>query len=212
MNGINWYQDPKSILEYLAQRDDKLIPVIRRFGAPAFRNEEDYFMSLLRSIVHQQLSGKAAGAIYTRLRTFFKNEHITPSMILSTKDQDLRKLGLSKSKTSYAKTLAEAFRNDEIPQVQFRNMTDEDRYIELMKLKGIGRGTVDMFLIFTLKRPDVFPKSDSGIRRGFQILYNLDERPNDELMGRKSERWRPFRTVVSRYLWMIVDNGLNKEV
>jgi DNA-3-methyladenine glycosylase II len=207
LSADNWISRIDAIVDYLVDKDISLKPLVERFGTPSIRGEKDYFTSLVRAIVHQQLSGKAAGTIYRRLKSLFPNGEMSPSTMLKIKHEQLRTVGLSMSKTLYIKELAKTFVSNLIPTNNFSNMTDSEISDELTKIKGIGQWTTDMFLIFTLKRPDVFPINDVGIQKGFEILYDLTSTPTKDQMTSQSTKWKPYRTVVSLYLWQIVDDG-----
>ena len=178
------------------------------FDIPKLKIENNYFLSLCRSIIYQQISGKAAKTISDRFLALFRSGiNIQPTEVLDIDINSLYSVGLSRQKASYMKNIAEAFESKLINDENFLMMNDEDILKELTMIKGVGRWTAEMFLIFTLRRSDVFPVTDLGVQKGFQILYSLDELPNIDHMNKKAEKWEPYRTIVTLYLWYAVDGA-----
>lgn len=175
-------------------------------GKPGYRRSSDAFVSLAKSIVYQQLSGKAAGTIWGRFVALYPKGIPTPKAVIKTPLPKLRKVGLSGQKASYIKDLAKKFINGTINSKLFATMTDEEIREHVITVKGIGRWTADMFLMFTLNRPDVLPTGDLGIQKGFKKLFNLRSLPSPTHMERLALPWAPYRTVASWYLWRLVDN------
>jgi len=173
----------------------------RRRGRPP-----DAYGALLRSIVGQQLSTKAARTIYERMLQLYDGEAPTPQQIIDTNPDDLRAAGLSRAKAAYLRSLAEHIVDGELPVDDLAELTDDQVYETLTAVKGLGRWTVDMFLIFHLGRPDVLPVGDLGIRRAVQIQYGLEDLPNPAELERIAEPWRPHRSLASLYLWESLDN------
>ncbi len=201
--------DISASLDHLRKVDLRLGRLIDEFGPPDFIPEDNYFESLVRSIVFQQLSGKAANTIYRRFLALFKgNGYPTPKDVLAVPFEKLRSVGLSNQKSTYIRDLSEKWLNGEIDLSDFDAMSDAEVSIELIKVKGIGQWTADMFLMFTLNRPDVFPLNDLGIQKGFMRLRELAEMPSHSTMEKEAEKWRPYRTVAAWYLWKIVDGPL----
>ena len=150
----------------LLNRDEKMRVLIKKFGWPDFDPKQDYFQSLLRSIVFQQLSGKAANTIYGRLINLIpKHATLSPEEVLKMDKDDMRGAGLSFQKISYVKNLSKFFGDNTFNKKEVERMTDEEISIELTQIKGIGQWTVDMFLMFTLNRPDIMPYTDLGIQK-----------------------------------------------
>ena len=162
---------------------------------------EDPFLSLTESIVSQQLSVKVSDVIFARLQSLFPNRTITPEAILEIKDQSIRDVGLSWAKISYIKDLAKKTLDREIKLDSINDLRDEEIINELTKVKGIGRWTVEMFLIFNLGRMDIFSFGDLGLSRAIQRLYGLNNLPTKEEAERISGVWKPYRSIASRYLW-----------
>jgi DNA-3-methyladenine glycosylase II len=178
-----------------------LNPTQRRRGRPP-----DAYGALLRSIVGQQLSTKAARTIYERVAALYGGNTPTPQQIIDTDPEALRAAGLSRAKAAYLRSLAEHIVDGELPVDHLAELSDEDVYEVLIAVKGLGRWTVDMFLMFHLGRPDILPVGDLGIRRAIQIQYGLDELPHAAEMERIAEGWRPHRTLACLYLWESLDN------
>ena len=174
----------------------------RKRGRPA-----DAYGALVRSITGQQLSTKAAATIYGRLTELYGGRTPTPQEILDTDPQELRGVGLSNAKAAYLRDLAEHIVDGELPIDDLAELSDTEVYERLIAVKGLGRWTVDMFLIFHLGRRDILPVGDLGIRKAMQIQYGLDELPKPATMEQIAEAWRPQRTLASLYLWESLDNS-----
>ena len=168
-----------------------------RAGRPA-----DHYGALVRSIVGQQLSTRAARAIYTRLTDRFGGRTPTPAEVREDDPDELRQAaGLSHAKVEYLRSLAEHVLDGRLELEKLDNLPDEQIIAELTAVKGLGTWSADMFLMFHLQRPDVLPVGDLGIRRAVMLRYGLKELPDPETMERIAEPWRPHRTLASRYLW-----------
>jgi 3-methyladenine DNA glycosylase/8-oxoguanine DNA glycosylase len=194
----------KKALKHLS-KDPKMNSLINIYSIPTFNETSDYFNALSRSIIFQQLSGKAAETIYNRYLNLFKNRCPTPEEVIDFDVTILRSAGISQQKTEYLKGLARYFSKQE-NKIDFIQLTGTAVFNELIKLKGIGQWTIDMFLMFTLHRVDILPVTDLGIQKGFKILFGLDYLPSNEYMVNKSNPWRPYRTIASFYLWRVVDD------
>ena len=198
-NGIN----------LLSLNDPNLKRLFNTFDIPELDIEKNYFWSLCRSIIYQQISGKAAKTISDRFIALFPSEkNFNPKEVLDIDIDNLYTVGLSKQKASYIKNIAVAYDRNFINENNFSLMTDTEIIKQLTNIKGIGRWTVEMFLIFTLRRSDVFPVTDLGVQKGFQIFYSLDELPSIDLMNQKAKKWRPYRTIVTLYLWHAVEGSI----
>jgi 3-methyladenine DNA glycosylase/8-oxoguanine DNA glycosylase len=165
------------------------------------------FESLTHAIIHQQLSGKAAGTILERFKLLFPdNEFPTPAQIAKTSPDKLRSAGLSRPKAGYIIDLAERCEAALLPSLDDCEILSDDAIIaKLTEIKGIGRWTAEMFLIFNLGRPDVLPVHDLGVRRGFQLTYRKRKMPEPERLDDYGRRWGPHRTMAARYLWRAAD-------
>jgi DNA-3-methyladenine glycosylase II len=173
----------------------------RKRGRP-----DDAYGTLVRSITGQQLSTKAAATIYGRLTELYGGRTPTPQEILDTDPSALRAVGLSNAKAAYLRDLAAHIVDGELPVDRLAEMPDAEVYERLTAVKGLGRWTVDMFLMFHLSRPDILPVGDLGIRKAIQIRYGLQELPKAAEMEQIAEAWRPHRTLASLYLWESLDN------
>ena len=166
----------------------------------------DPFQALLRAIVGQQLSTKAARSIWERVAETLGSQTPTPAQVLAHDPDGLRGAGLSRSKVSFMRDLADRIENGRLDLESLKDLSDEDVIADLIEVKGIGQWTAEMFLMFHLARPDVVSMGDLGIRRAIQIAYGLDELPGPTEMERISEPWRPHRTLACLYLWRSLDN------
>ena len=193
-------------LRHLSHADKRMEKLIDKFGPPNFNLMNNYYESLVRSIVYQQLSGKAASIIYERfLDLFVFDIYPKPKDVLEVSIETLRSSGLSYQKVNYIRDLSEKWQDGTMNLTDIDSMTDEEISSELIKVKGIGQWTADMFLMFTLGRPDVFPFGDLGIQKGVMILTNMNRLPTQKEMERKTKKWQPYRTVAAWYLWKLVD-------
>ncbi len=197
--------DIKKGIKHLRSSDADLASIIKEYPEPQINKTKHHFQSLIKYIVYQQLSTKSAFAIHSRFKNLFSSKVIDPKSVISVPIENLRTIGLSKQKIEYINILAR-----EWPKVNKKfvdiDLLDDD-YIgkELMKIKGIGQWTVDMFLIFSLARQDVFPTGDLVIQKGYAKLYNMKNLPSKEDMLKKSEKWKPYRTLACLYLWDMID-------
>lgn len=192
-------------LAHLRIADSKIGQLIDAFGEPDFGRETNYFESLVRAMVYQQLSGKSAATIYRRFKNLFEGDHYpTPKEVLNKSHDELRSAGLSGQKAGYVHNIAEAFSNGSVPE-HLEELSDNDVRNHLTAIKGVGPWTAEMFLMFTLQRPDILPVTDLGIQKGMQLFCKLDELPTMEFMLKTSQLWRPYRTLASWYLWRLVE-------
>jgi DNA-3-methyladenine glycosylase II len=166
----------------------------------------DAYEAIARAIVGQQLSTKAARSIWERLVAPFGGSFPAPARLIATEPESLREAGLSWSKVGFLRDLAERIENGSLDLDGLAELADEDVIAGLTEIKGIGRWTAEMFLIFHLARPDVVSTGDLGIRRAVQIAYGLDDLPGPHDLERIAEPWRPHRTLACLYLWRSLDN------
>jgi 3-methyladenine DNA glycosylase/8-oxoguanine DNA glycosylase len=205
--------DPDVAAEHLRAADPVLARAIEEIGP--FRIEprgSSVFVALARAIVYQQLAGRAAAAIYARVCALFPEGEPTPDQTLDASDEELRGAGLSRSKMLSLRDLARRASGGEIPApAEIHDMDDEAIIERLMQIRGIGRWTAEMLLIFHLRRPDVLPVDDYGVRKGFAIAYDRDL-PSPKELAAYGERWKPYRTVASWYLWRVVERATARNV
>ena len=200
--------DPQEAMRTLCKNDSILGRLIQRAGPIAIDPPKrlNPFDALLRSIIYQQLSGKAAAAIHTRVRALFSGQNITPEQMLAMDDQRLRNAGMSRAKVAAANDLARKTIDGLIPSAsRLRDLSDADIVAHLTRVHGIGEWTVHMFLMFQLGRPDVLPTKDLGVRKGFMLTYGWDALPTEKELATYCERWKPYRSVGSWYMWRAVE-------
>jgi DNA-3-methyladenine glycosylase II len=193
----------------LMRRDPVMRAIIIKYGPCGIRSdrEADIFCGLIESIVSQQLSTKAAATIYGRLRALMPDGGTpTPYAMLPLADDALRGVGLSRQKISYVRDLSHRVMDGSLKTDAFAAMTDEEVVAQLTQIKGIGQWTADMILIFRLARPDVLPVGDLGIVKAVQKAYGLRKTPDAKRLLKIGERWRPYRSVASWYLWRSLEN------
>ena len=201
--------DPEEAVRAIARADAKLAKVIEKAGPLGLRPRptSSTFEALAESIVYQQLSGKAAATIHARVRALFPARRgLRPEDIAAAPPAALRGAGLSESKMLSLKDLAARTLAGEIPSFKkLATMSDDAVVDALVPVRGIGRWSVEMLLIFRLGRPDVLPVDDYGVRKGFALAYGKKELPTPRALAEHGERWRPFRSVASWYLWRALD-------
>lgn len=201
--------DARQAAAFLSAADQRLARVIEQAGPFSLRPQkmQSPFQALLRAIVYQQLSGKAAATILGRVHDLFPGRRgIHPQAMLDISDELLRQAGMSRAKVLAVKDLAAKTLEGTVPTLaRLRKMDDDEIVSRLVSVRGIGRWTVEMLLIFRLGRPDVLPAADLGVRRGFMLTYKKRQMPPPTDILRHGERWRPYRSVASWYLWRSVD-------
>lgn len=192
----------------LARRDPVLRDLMRAHGpcGLAARQHANPFKALVRAIVGQQLSAKAAATIFSRFEGLFE-AFPTPSQVRAVPDERLRAVGLSSQKLGYLRDLCRRIEEGQLPLDVFDRMDDESVVETLTQVKGIGRWTAEMFLIFRLQRPDVLPLGDLGIVKAVQRAYKLRKAPSADRLTRIGEAWRPYRSVACWYLWASLNNA-----
>jgi len=200
--------DVEEAVRVLSKSDRQLGQLIKRVGPVAIDPPKrlNVFEALMRSIVYQQLSGKAAGTIHGRVRALFPGRTVKPEQMLTMPDDVLREAGMSRAKVAAVKDLAEKTLADMIPSgAQLRKLSDEAIVERLTQVRGIGVWTVQMLLMFQLGRPDVLPVKDLGVRKGFMLTYGLGAMPTEGMMVDHCACWEPFRSVGSWYMWRAVE-------
>ena len=191
----------------ILRKDPKMAALIKAHGAPEitkWHGNVSIFESLLRSIVYQQLSGKAAGTIHARVLAYFSGKP-SPAALLKISRPRLRKAGLSAQKVEYVRDLAKKSLDGTIDEKQFPKMSSQEIIDHLVQVKGIGEWTAQMMLIFKLHRLDILPVGDLAIRNAFRDVYGLKKTPNKQAMEKIAAPWRAHASVASWYLWRSTD-------
>ena len=189
--------------KYLKKKDKKLGFIIDSYPDDFLFSKSDPFLTLARSIVGQQISVKAAQSVWNKL--IIKIGKVSPEIIKKTHSNKLKSAGLSRQKVLYLKNLADAFNNKKVKINSWVKMSDEEIILDLIKIKGIGRWTAEMFLIFNLCRADVFPLEDIGMIKGLCKLYNLKYPLSRKKIEKIGNKWKPYRSVATWYLWRLLD-------
>lgn len=194
----------------LMRRDPVLADIIRRAGPcglGAVREAFDPFQMLVRAIVSQQLSAKASTTIHGRLVALMPGSNPTAAALAQLTDEQLRTAGISRQKAGYLRDLSDKVATGAVPLGDLDVMTDDDVIASLTRVKGIGRWTAEMFLIFRLLRPDVLPVDDLGIVMAVKKAYGLRKAPTPDRLRKLAEPWRPYRSIACWYLWRSLDNA-----
>ena len=196
-------------LLHLKKIDPILAEVIAEVGPCRFtpRTDGTHFDAVARAIVFQQLSGRAASTILGRVHGVFGGRAPTPTELLAVADEPLRAAGLSRQKIGYVRDLAARVSSGEVAMERLHELGDEEVIEALVRVKGVGVWTAQMFLIFRLGRMDVLPVADLGIKKGIQRAFRLPELPSQSEVARIGERWSPYATIASWYLWRSLDGA-----
>jgi DNA-3-methyladenine glycosylase II len=199
----------RAALSHLRRADPVLGEIIARVGTPPPppRRTGTHYDALVRAIVYQQLSGKAAGTIHRRFCALYPKRRPRAELVLATSDDALRGAGLSRQKIGYLRDLSARVANGSLPLAHLGRLPDDEIIAQLIQVKGIGRWTVQMFLMFRLGRPDVLPELDLGIQNALQRAYGLKQRPTPKDVLRLGEKWRPHATTACWYMWRSLENG-----
>jgi DNA-3-methyladenine glycosylase II len=196
----------KRALTHLKKADPVLAAIIDRVGPFKLEYREPIFQTLVRSIVYQQLSGKAALTIFNRLAAAANADPLTPESILKLRPARMRALGLSAQKMNYIRELARMTKRGEVDFTRVAALDDAGVVEHLTRVKGVGVWTVHMFLIFALRRPNVLPTGDLGVRAAIKKAYNLADLPKPDEMERLAAAWHPYCSVAAWYLWRSLEN------
>ena len=196
---------PTKVKKHFQKVDKNLYTLACSFDDISIGHSENYFLSLCREIITQQLAGGAARAIFGRFEKLFKNWKVLPEMILSLSDQTIRDTGASWAKVKYIKDLAQCVVTKKVYLENLHDLSDKDVIQELIKVKGIGPWTAEMFLMFSLGREDVFSYGDLGLRHALQKLYKLKKEPTIKQMEKITSKWSPYRTYGALLLWRSLD-------
>lgn len=203
--------DREAAVAHLRAADSVLARIIDAAGPFTMEPGDGIFRALSRAIFFQQLAGAAARAIMNRVLAALGTDDrrwYTPHVFLEATDDELRAAGLSRQKLVYLRDLAAKFASGELTEEDFHHLEDEEVITKASSVKGIGRWTAEMLLIFTLDRPDVLPVDDLGVRRGMQISYGLQELPKPDEMRRIAGPWQPYRSAGTWYMWRSLGSDL----
>lgn len=196
-------------IQHLSDCDPDWAKLIGRVGPCGLtqKDQREPYQALLSAVAHQQLHGRAAEAILKRFYALYPNNAFpTPAQVLKSSDEDLRACGFSSNKITCIKGIAENALTGVIPSYQeAQTLNDEALITRLTPLRGIGRWTVEMLLMFTLDRPDVLPVDDFGVREGWRVLKGLEKQPTPKMLKTIGEAWKPYRSVAAWYLWRAAD-------
>jgi DNA-3-methyladenine glycosylase II len=197
---------------HLRRVDPKLGVAMQLVGRCKFepRTEGSHFELVARSIVYQQLSGNAAATIHSRFKSLFPDERPEPALLHEMDFEHLRRVGLSRQKAAYLKDLARCVVQQEIAIESLHELSDEEVIEALTSVKGVGRWTAQMFLMFRLGRLDVLPDTDLGIQKGVQRVFGLRALPTPERVRKIGAKWAPYRSIASWYLWRVLDLPVEK--
>lgn len=194
-------------LKHFKKVDPVLYKIALKIKLEEHPKPDDYFVDLVDSIISQQLSGKAATTIFGRFKKLFPGEKITPENLVKLDTEKIRGAGISYSKISYIKGVANEIINNKLDLKSLDKLTDEEVINELVKLKGIGKWTAEMFLMFTLGRADVFSAGDLGLQNAMIKIYKLEGNLDKNKLLQISEKWSPHRTFASRILWRSLEKN-----
>jgi DNA-3-methyladenine glycosylase II len=199
----------RAAIAHLKRADPVMAELIARVGPCRLetRRTGTHYDALVRSIVYQQLSGKAAGTILRRFCELYPGKRPRAELVLTTEEALLRGAGLSRQKMGYLRDLSARVADRSLPLAHLGRLADDAIIEHLVQVKGIGRWTVQMFLMFRLGRPDVLPELDLGVQNAIHRAYGLKKRPTPKDVLRIGERWRPYASVASWYLWRSLENG-----
>jgi DNA-3-methyladenine glycosylase II len=192
-------------VEFL-KKDPQLATIINRVGNYQVKITRNRYRALVEAIITQQLSGSAADSIIKKFKSLYNSSFPRPIAVIKTSDSKLRKTGLSKMKILYIKELSKKIESRELNIRAISKLSDEQVIEKLTMVKGIGIWTAEMFLIFSLGRLDVLPVGDLGLRKGIQQMFSLQEVPKADYIEKVAEKWKPYRTIATWYLW----KSLNK--
>ncbi|MBO6489697.1 MAG: DNA-3-methyladenine glycosylase 2 family protein [Pelagibacteraceae bacterium] len=199
---VYWYKAKK----ILSRRDPILRKIIKKFNKGSLTTRDDPFFSLCRTIVGQQISTKAADSIWLKFETKSK-KRIKPHIILKLSSRSLKKVGLSRQKISYLKNIAKSFKNKSFEIEKLKKMSDEESINYITKLRGLGVWSAQMFLMFNLNRPDIFPITDIGLLKAISKNYKVSYPPSKRFLNKISGLHFGYRTIFTWYMWRSIDSG-----
>ncbi|MDE3094585.1 MAG: DNA-3-methyladenine glycosylase 2 family protein [Chloroflexota bacterium] len=193
--------DAEAARSHLLKADPVMRGIIKRVGPLAIEARGEPYEALLRSVLYQQLAGAAAAAIERRFLALFGGRIPRPEDLAAAPDEALRAAGISRQKASYMHSIAQHFASGELSNRALRRASDNEVIDAVTRIKGIGRWTADMLLMFCLGRPDVLPVGDLGVRNSMRAAYQMDDPPDAETMLQIGDAWRPYRSAGTWYLW-----------
>jgi len=188
-------------IRHLSAADKRWAGLIARVGSYCPSLTPNPFVALIGSIVHQQVSMSAGATIFKRVKALCAGGRLAPRAILDTSEPRLRSAGLSRQKAAYVRNIAESFAARQITTARLRRASDEEVVETVTQIKGVGRWTAEMLLIFSLHRPDVWPVHDLGLQKAAQLFLSMRTPPKPEALQKVGEPWRPYRTYATWYLW-----------
>ena len=191
----------KRIADHLKSRDPQLIPLIEKYPKISLQPSRNYFIDLINSIVGQQLSMKAGDTIWARFAALFKGKPLNPQTVAQKTVEELRTSGVSNSKAQYIKNVGDAFLHHHVTLEKFPDMADEQIIEELVKIKGVGKWTAEMFCIFSLGREDIFSMGDLGLSNALIKMYGGKKPFTKTAIERITNKWSPYRSYASLLLW-----------
>ena len=197
----------KKALLHFKKVDNILYKAAKKVGHVKLYSSSDHFIRLCKSIINQQLSNRVGDVIFKRFEKLF-NKKIKPEKVLQIEEEKIRTIGISYSKIRYLKDLSEKIINKEIVFKELESEKEEIIIEKLTCVKGIGRWTAEMFLMFSLGKPDVFSTGDLGLKNAVQKLYKLKDKPSEKQLKKISSKWSPYRTYASMILWRSLENEL----
>jgi DNA-3-methyladenine glycosylase II len=200
-------EDPA--IRHLICADAQMAELVERVGAYTLELRTDYFATLIRSIIGQQLSAKVARVIWQRFVELCGE--VRPESVLALDEESLRGVGFSRTKVCYIKDLAQKVLDGKLDLETVSSQSDEDIMKALTQVKGIGQWTAEMFMIFSLGRPDIWALDDVGLQRAIKWLHGLSEPPKGDVMKQYGQAWKPYRSVASLYLWEAINRDLVRE-
>jgi DNA-3-methyladenine glycosylase II len=209
---IPWTDKISTAIDYLSNTDPIMADAIKRVGPCTLAPNPNTFETLVDAIISQQISVKAADAIVARLRATTPKGSITPEALLPLEHDALRAVGLSTSKARYVRDLTERVASGQLDLAALEHMEDEEVIKNLVAVKGIGRWTAEMILIFSLGRLDVLPVDDLGFVEGVREAYGLEARPTRKELLERGEAWRPYRSVATWYMWAMREKNMRERI
>lgn len=196
-------------IKHLCKEDKRLARVISSIGTITYSSHEDEYLFLIHEIIEQMLSAKTGTTIFERLSALCNN-HIMPEIITALSDEEIKSIGTSNAKVTYIRSVTEAVNAGVLNFNELCNLTDEEVTKKLMSIRGIGKWTAKMYLIFVLQRDDILPYEDAAFLQAYKWLYNTTDISKDSIAN-KCGKWKPYSSIAARYLYRALDTGLTKK-